>query len=103
MKWLIDRLDAIIKVGVAGAIIVGGLAYFAKAEDLRLVQLRLDQKIVSDQLYTTQQQVWELEERNRDYGIEPYKWPDKRDRDRYKTLRLQLDKLQLKEETLLKK
>lgn len=102
MKWITDRLDVIIKVALVAGIIFGGLAYFAKAEDLRFVQLRLDQKIVSDQLYDTQKQAWDLEERNRDYGPECSKWPDKRDRERYKVLRVQLEKLKIREQKLMK-
>ena len=96
------HLDLIIKIAVVIGIISGGMAYFAKAEDLQMVKLRLDQKIVSDQLYDTQRQAWDLEERNRGYGSDPMAWPDKRDRTRYKVLLDQLDKLKAREKNLMK-
>lgn len=65
MKWLKDRLEMLITIGAAIAIISGGIAYFATAKDLKLVDLRLDQKIVNDAVYDLQRQLTQLE---RQYG-----------------------------------
>ena len=48
-------------------VIIGGWVsfdgYVAKADDLRLVELRLDKKILRDDRTRTQQQLWSLEDR----------------------------------------
>lgn len=52
--------------------ILGSMNYFAKAADLKLVEFRLEQKIVSDQIVQMQQRLWQLEDRN--YGADCSQW-----------------------------
>jgi hypothetical protein len=86
------------KAGVAGLVtlfaLIGGVAtgveYFAKDADLKLVEYRLEQKISGDRAYELQQQIWQLEDRH--HGADLSIWPQA-DRDRYRKLQLQLQKL----------
>lgn len=103
MTKLRDYLGVIIALAAVIGIVMGGLNYFATAKDLELVQLRLDQKIVNDQLFDAQRQVWVLEERNAAYGSDCSRWPDKRDREQYRQLKVRLDELQKRQDHLLKK
>ena len=70
-------LKTILAVPSALAIIVGGLfaanSYVAKASDLQLYAMRLDQKIRSDNVSNTQDKVWNLEKENR--GKPECNWP----------------------------
>jgi hypothetical protein len=84
------------------ALVVGALSYFATASDVHLLQIRLDQKIISDQLFDTQRQIWMIEDRNRDHGIDPSQWPDNRDIERHRELKLQLYDLERKQDFLKK-
>jgi len=93
----------IIALVAAGSIVMGGLSYFAKAEDLRLVQLRLDQKIVSDQLHDVRKQMWTLEDRHREDGRDCLDWHDERDRQQYRELEVQFEGLKLRQDELMKK
>jgi membrane peptidoglycan carboxypeptidase len=102
MTKLKEYFGTIIAFAMVIGIVAGGLAYFAKAADLELVQLRLDQKIVSDQMYDTDKQIWILEERNRAYA-DCRQWPDERDREQYRKLKAQQEELQKKQDRLLKK
>lgn len=43
--------------------VVGAINYFAEAEDVKLVEYRLDQKILGDQVYQIQQRLWTLRDR----------------------------------------
>jgi hypothetical protein len=97
-----EYLGLIVTLAMVTGIVAAGLAYFAKAADLELVQLRLDQKIVADQAFDLQRQIWALEDRNKSYA-DCRQWPDERDRDQYRRLKVQLDESQKRQEQLLKK
>ena len=95
-----ELLQCIIGVGVLSGMIVGGISYFAKAYDVELVEMRLDQKIITDQVQQTQQRVWQLEDR---YGERPViTWPDVDDKKEYRRLKESLDVLKQKRDVLLK-
>lgn len=87
-----DHLQTIIALAAVVGIVLGALAYFATAEDLRMVELRLDQKIVTDQMIDAKRQMWQLEDRNKDKGRDCLQWPD-RDRDEYRKLQEQVEQL----------
>lgn len=55
-----DNAETIVAILVIIAMTVGGIAFFAKASDLQLVEQRLDQKIKSDKIYQLKQQLWLL-------------------------------------------
>lgn len=103
MNRLKEYLGIIIALGAVSGIVAGGLAYFAKASDLELVQMRLDQKIVADQTYDTQRAIWAIEERNVKHTSDCSQWPDARDREQYKKLKAQLEELQKKQDALIRK
>ena len=55
-------------VGLAAfvSICFGAERYFAKSTQLVMVEKRLDQKIIQDQLNYIQEQIWKIEDRFRD-------------------------------------
>ena len=71
---------------------------WAKASDLQLVELRLDQKIYSDRLHDIQLRIWSLEDR---YGSDQ-KMP-KEVKDEYRRLKQEYQSIKLKLEHLYKK
>ncbi len=93
---LLKKLKEYYEFAIIVVMIVGAVAYFAKAEDLNLLAQRLDQKIVRDQYRDQRRMMYEMEERNRDYGPDFMKWPDKRDRDLYKELKEDVEEMREK-------
>lgn len=99
----------IIAAAAVVGIVSGGMAYFAKASELeelrvevRLTQVRLEQKVVSDQIYDLQKRVHMIEDRNRAFGADCRSWPDQRERDEYRVLQMQLDELKGKQNQMIK-
>jgi hypothetical protein len=103
MNRLKDYFGLIIAFAAVVGSVLGALSYFATAEDLQLVQVRLEQKIVADQQFTVQQQIWALEERNLKHGADCSRWPDDRDRKQYKELKAQYEMLNEKSKAMMKK
>lgn len=110
MAKLKEYLSTVVILASAIAVATGALAYFAKASELQelrdevvLTQVRLDQKIVGDQAFITQQQLWALEEKNTKYGSDCTKWPDDRDRKQYKELKAQHEDLVEQKKAMMKK
>ena len=68
-----------INIGIAtvvSIVTIGAFFYtiddrWAKANDLKYIELRLDQKILSDRLYEIQKRIWELEDRYGAYDDMP--------------------------------
>lgn len=96
-----DILQIIIAFGVICGIVVGGLAFFAKADDLKMVEMRLDQKIVSDQIQQIQTRIWTLEDRNQ--GKPCSDWKNQDEKTEYRKLSDQLKQLDEKQKNLMKK
>ncbi len=94
-------IEGIIALGVLVSMVVGGLAYFAKADDLRLVEMRLEQKVVSDAIMQVSQRIWQLEDRHRAEGA-CVNWTDQRDKQEYRQLQLQLEQLKARQQQLIK-
>lgn len=88
-----DYLQTIIALAAVIALVLGALSYFATAQDLQLVEMRLDQKIVTDQMLDLKRQKWQLEDRNREKGPNCINWEPK-ERDEYRRLQDQLEQLQ---------
>jgi hypothetical protein len=108
-----DVLGVVVALAAAVSIVLGAMNYFARAADLKAVkeeadkkihyvELRLDQKIVSDQMFDTKKRIWSLEERNREYST-CNQWPDERDRLEYKELLDKLEQLKVRDEELMRK
>jgi len=93
-----EILESIIAVGLIVGMIISGMAYFAKAKDLELVDLRLEQKIVVDQAIDVRRQMYQLEDR---YGTDDCSsWPNANDRMRYKELKEELQQIKKRQETI---
>jgi hypothetical protein len=58
-KWL----ALIIAIASIGGTAFGVERYFAKDSEVKLLAQRLDQKVVSDQIYYMQRQLWSLQDR----------------------------------------
>lgn len=89
-----ENIQIIIAIGVFIGMIMSSISYFAKASDLQLVSLRLEQKIVSDQVMDINRQMWQLEDRNIGKAFDV--WPQ-RDKNEYRLLRERLERAKKKE------
>ncbi len=87
-----EIIQGVIAVGILLGMIMGGISYFATASDLKLVELRLEQKIVNDQVMQLKQRMWQLEDRNK--SKEYINWKDERDKQEYRMLENTLQDLQ---------
>ena len=90
-----DTLKTIISVCVLFGFAFGAITYFATAEDLDMLAMRLDQKILDDRIFTIQKRIWQLEDR---YPQQPdcRTWTGPtapRDREEYRRLLMELNKL----------
>lgn len=103
MNKLKEHFQVIIAFAAVCGLVLGAVNYFATASDLELVQVRLDQKIVADQAFAVQQQIWAIEERNAKHGADCTRWPDERDRRQYKELKAQSEMLNEKQKAMMKK
>lgn len=91
-------IEMVVAVCVMVGMIVGALNYLAKAADLQLVEMRLDQKIVSDQVFQLQQRIYQLEDRN--YGP-CVTWTDQADKDTYRKLQEEIEMLKHRRDALI--
>ena len=78
----------VIAIGVAVGMVMGAISYFATAEDLKLTQQRLDQKIVYDRVVDLKRMIYQMEDKYK--GAPCEKWPEK-DRNVYRELKMELD------------
>lgn len=90
-----ETIQTIIGVCVLLGIMFGAVTYFATASDLKQVAMRLENKIVSDQIIALSMRMWLLEDR---YPGRPdcSTWIGtnaQRDRQEYKYLKLKLEEL----------
>jgi hypothetical protein len=76
-------------------------SYLAKASDLQLVQLRLDQKIVSDAINQTQDRHWKLIDRHNVKSCDEIK--DERDKEECRKQDQQLKNLEKQYDVIIKK
>lgn len=96
-----ELFETVIALGVVVGLVLGSIGYFAKAKDLEMVQLRLDQKIMSDSIMQTQQRVWQLEDRNG--GPDLGKWDNESDKQEYRKLKEELELRKKQFDNILKK
>ena len=88
-------IQTIVSVCVLVSMAIGAVTYFATAEDVDQIAMRLDNKITSDQIIAISQQMWQLEDR---YPGQPdcSLWQGQsaeRDRQEYRSLELKLEQL----------
>jgi len=93
-----EIIEIIVAICVLVGMIVGGLNYLAKASDLQLVEMRLDQKIITDQIFQFQQRIWQLEDRN--YGP-CTSWTDQKDKNEYRKLKEEIEMLKKRRDALI--
>ena len=100
--WLKDYLQLIIAIGVIISLSFGVYFYvenrYALAAELDQVKKRLDYKIMSDQLFQTQERIWQIIDRNE--GKEPKDDTAKEElrslKEKKEDLKKDLDKLEKK-------
>ena len=93
-----EIIEMVIAVFVIVGMVVGALNYLAKASDLQLVEMRLDQKIMSDQIMQLQQRIWQLQDRN--YGS-CTSWTNQEDKDEYRKIQEEIDTLKKRRDALI--
>lgn len=93
-----EVIEIVIALCVMVSMIVGALNYLAKASDLQLVEMRLDQKIVSDQIHQIQERIWQLQDRN--YGP-CNNWTNQKDKDEYRKLQEEIEMLKKRRDALI--
>lgn len=93
-----ECFEPIIAIGIVVGLIIGAITYFATAEDLKVTQLRLEQKIQFDRMSDTKRIMQEIKMENKGKSIEKWSTADQKI---YKELELQLEKTQ--EELKIKK
>lgn len=96
-----EIIEGVIAIGVLIGMIVGGMGYFAKAEDLVLTQVILRSKIVGDQIVDLSRQVWMLEDKYK--GTPCSTWNSPKDRNDYRRLQLQIEQLKKEQQELIRK
>jgi hypothetical protein len=87
----------VVLVGAA----IGVNTHFAKAADLELVAMRLEQKIVSDATMQTEARKWQLLDRNAARDCQDIK--TERDRDECRALEQKIRELDRKNQILIEK
>ena len=93
-----EIIELIVAVLVIIGMVVGALNYLAKASELQLVEMRLDQKIVSDQIMQLQQRIWQLQDRN--YGP-CTNWTNQKDKDEYRKIQEEIEMLKKRRDALI--
>ena len=96
-----DIIEIIALAVVIFGAVWAGIAYFASAKDLKLVEMRLDLKIIGDSIMTVNEQIWKLEDKYPGQACST--WNDNADREKYRRLKLQRDALQKKQDTIINK
>jgi hypothetical protein len=96
-----EIIEIIVGLGIIIGMVIGTTTYFATAKDLKLVDMRLEQKIVNDNIRDTQQLMWQIENR---YPGQPdcTTWSNPADRDQYRRYQQQLEELKLQRENQVK-
>ncbi len=94
-------IEILVGVAILCSMVFGAVTYFATAADVQLVAMRLDQKILADQINQIRQMMFALEDRNG--GSDEAKWYNDYDRQQYRALKIQLEQLIRRYEARLKK
>lgn len=92
---------AVALIVITGAI-VGFNAYYAKASDVELLSMRLEQKIVSDASMQTEARIWKLLDRN-DEAKDCASIKNEKDREECRSLEQKLRELERRNNILIEK
>jgi len=95
-------LEPIIAFGVVVGLVVGATSYFATAERLQLVEMRLDQKIVDDRVASKKQRMWQLEDRHKGKP-DCSTWSSEEDKKEYRELKEEIKKEELRLQKMMEK
>ncbi len=87
-KGLIEK---VIGICILFSLVFGGMQYFATAKEHNTLALRVDEKIKADRADRIQERMWALEDRNGGKG-NFVNW-SQADKDEYRKLKAELDKL----------
>jgi len=97
------NLEIIIAVGIIIGMVFAAMQLLAWKSEVQAVDKKVDNHIVTQQIYETRRLMNQLEEINRKYGEQCNNWPNARDRNDYRRLKQQLEGLQHKRQQLLSK
>ena len=101
-KWIKDNLEMLITVGAAITMIIAGITYFATAKDLKLVDMRLEQKIVNDGVYDITRQMQQLERKYKSKDCTTWTGEDAvYDSGEYERMKLQLEGMKTKRDAII--
>lgn len=96
-----EVIQAILSVAALVGIVISANAYLAKASDLELVSMRLEQKIVSDAAMQTEARKWQLLDRNNARDCADIKL--EKDREECRNLEYKIRELDKKNQFLIEK
>ena len=104
LKTIKNNLDTIITICLIIGMVVGGLAFFAKASDLKALEQRVDYRFLSEQIENTQGRVWKLEDRYNINvpGFDPIPMPQDI-KDQHRELKAKLEDLIRQQKAMLEK
>ena len=94
-------IEVLVGMAILVGMVFGAVTYFATAADVQLVAMRLDQKILADQINQIRAMLWQLEDRNG--GSDCTKWFNQADKTQYRRLKMELEKLLIKYKAMIRK
>ena len=102
MNWIRNNVETIVSILIIIGMVVGGISYFAKAKDLQLVDMRLEQKIVNDAVYDLTREITYLEGKYGSSDCSTWRGPEsERDRNAYRKLKEQLEAVKVRRNSLI--
>jgi len=94
-----EMIKTAVQICILTGFIFGGIIHFAPASELKLVEMRLEQKIVGDQIIQMQERMYKIKDR---HGGQPCDtWTDQNDKDEYRKLEQQIEQSKKRYDKLL--
>lgn len=87
----------VLAILVVTGMALSAISYFASAKDLKQVEQRLEQKILSDSILQISQRIWSLEDRHKNEGDDERFWSSYEDAKEYRDLKRQLEELKIRQ------
>ena len=75
-QMLKENAQLILAAVAVISLVLGGISYFAKAEDLKQVEYRLDTKIRADKIYYLKRKLWMLFDKHKTDDCNSMPQPD---------------------------